>query len=163
MFYNKIFVLAVYYFAAVNSLIFENNNSSSLNIKYHVSSDEQNWFQALIRCHNAGMELASIRSKTDYDNLDKYLKENGFKGGYWLSATNLGNGNYYWASSGSAVIYSNWLPNQPDNAKLAENKYKGENCIQWGIYNSNPEPSGWNDMHCNYKIRYICQETDVCE
>ncbi|KAF7275294.1 hypothetical protein GWI33_011896 [Rhynchophorus ferrugineus] len=82
-------------------------------------------------------------------------------GGYWLSGTNLGNGEFYWASTGTAVIYSKWLPNQPDNAKLQDNDFKGENCIQWGIYNRS-ENAAWNDLECFHKLRYICEEHQYC-
>ncbi|ENN76474.1 hypothetical protein YQE_06928, partial [Dendroctonus ponderosae] len=84
-----------------------------------------------------------------------------FSEGYWLSGMNLGNGNYYWASTGSPVIYTNWLPNQPDNARLNENHMRGENCIQWGIYN-NSKTSAWNDLYCGLTLKYICQQVETC-
>lgn len=134
-----------------------------LTYKYYVSTDMQNWFGALINCKSAGMELVSIPTEADQKNLERFMSQNGHHAGYWTSGTNLGNGNYYWASTGSSVVYSTWLGNQPDNALLPENDHKGENCIQWGIYHSSPNPIAWNDLGCTYKLRYICQEVVTCE
>ncbi|XP_060522053.1 C-type lectin 37Da-like [Cylas formicarius] len=134
----------------------------SLNIKYHVSTDATNWFQAFINCKSAGMELASITTQEEQHNLEHFMKEHGYNEGYWLSGTNLGDGNFYWASTGTKVVYAKWLQNQPDDAKLAENDYKGENCIQWGIYRSSPNPIGWNDLMCKYQLKYICQDYSYC-
>ncbi|XP_076249936.1 salivary C-type lectin 1-like isoform X2 [Rhynchophorus ferrugineus] len=139
----------------------QQNHYRNLNMIYHVSSNAQNWFQAFIMCKNAGMDLASITSKDQHDKLEEYLKNNSYNRGYWLSGTNLGNGEFYWASTGTAVIYSKWLPNQPDNAKLQDNDFKGENCIQWGIYNRS-ENAAWNDLGCFHKLRYICEEHQYC-
>lgn len=139
------------------------NDVKNLSLKYYVSFDLQNWMGAFINCKNAGMELVSIPTEADQENLEKFMLQHGYDEGYWTSATNLGNGNYYWASTGNAVVYMKWLPNQPDNASLPENKHRGEHCIQWGIYRTSPKPIGWNDLACSYKLRYICQETITCD
>ncbi|ERL89762.1 C-type lectin 37Da [Dendroctonus ponderosae] len=136
-------------------------SASNSTIKYYVSTDLQNWFQALINCKSAGMELAAIPTRKHQNDLSDYLNTFGYKEGYWLSGMNLGNGNYYWASTGSPVIYTNWLPNQPDNARLNENHMRGENCIQWGIYN-NSKTSAWNDLYCGLTLKYICQQVETC-
>ncbi|XP_050298406.1 macrophage mannose receptor 1-like [Anthonomus grandis grandis] len=133
---------------------------TDMNLQYHVSTDAQTWYQALINCKGAGMDLVSINSAEEQERLEMFLKENGFNKGYWLSGTNLGNdnNNYSWASTGEPVVYTKWLPGQPDNT--IHEKNRGENCIQWGMYEESPEPAGWNDMFCRQKLQYICQESD---
>ncbi|XP_076249940.1 uncharacterized protein LOC143189247 isoform X2 [Rhynchophorus ferrugineus] len=46
--------------------------------KYIVVKEPVSWFQALINCKNAGMELASVNSEEESKALDKYLTDNGY-------------------------------------------------------------------------------------
>ncbi|XP_066246932.1 C-type lectin 37Db-like isoform X2 [Euwallacea similis] len=138
------------------------DNPKPLNIKYHVSTDFQTWFQALINCRSAGMELVTISTEKEENDLETFLKHHKYNDGYWLSGTNIGNGIFYWASTGSPVHYTNWLLDQPDNKKVADNNYMGENCIQYGVYNDSRRHHGWNDLSCGIKLLYICEEPYTC-
>ncbi|CAG9767241.1 unnamed protein product [Ceutorhynchus assimilis] len=154
----KISLLVIFWFGT--------SHCEQLDTKYHISTDSQNWFQALINCKSAGLELASIPSEKEEANLEKFIKQNGYNlsDGYWISGTNLGNGDFYWASTGNPIIYTKWYPGQPDNSKTEETLFRDENCIQFGMRKStdeNLEP-GWNDLFCKFKLRYICQEIDNC-
>ncbi|CAG9767242.1 unnamed protein product [Ceutorhynchus assimilis] len=130
--------------------------------KYVVSLEPVNWYQALINCKNAGMELASIHSEQEQNDLDKFLRTNGYDKGYWLAGTKEGNGQFYWATTGTKMIYTKWLDGQPDDAKFDTNFYEGEHCVCWGFPSYRPEPIGWNDMTCFNNISYICQRFEYC-
>ncbi|KAF7274814.1 hypothetical protein GWI33_012516 [Rhynchophorus ferrugineus] len=130
--------------------------------KYIVVKEPVSWFQALINCKNAGMELASVNSEEESKALDKYLTDNGYIYGYWLAGTNLGDGSYYWATTGRKVIYTNWLSGQPDNAIMEYNNKEGEHCIQLGMPTYSLKPNGWNDLGCECKLSYICQKEETC-
>ncbi|XP_030760679.1 C-type lectin 37Da-like [Sitophilus oryzae] len=130
--------------------------------KYVVVNEPVNWFQALINCKGVGLELASVNSEEETKALQKFLTDNGYKDGYWLAGTRLGNGDYYWATTGTKIIYTDWLRGQPDNAKTEYNKYEGEYCIQLGMPTYSPEPNGWNDLGCNNPMPYICQAVQNC-
>ncbi|XP_066139761.1 CD209 antigen-like protein D [Euwallacea fornicatus] len=148
---------------AVVSLSCHAVNPKSLNVKYHVSTDFQTWFQALINCRSAGMELASIITEKEEKDLETFLQQHQYTRGYWLSGTNLGNGVFYWASTGSLVNYTKWLIDQPDNQQTGDSYNVGEHCIQFGLYNDSRKlNNGWNDMSCSAKLLYICEEPDNC-
>ncbi|XP_030760674.1 C-type lectin 37Da-like [Sitophilus oryzae] len=130
--------------------------------KYVVVKEPANWFQSLINCKSAGMELASVNSKEETNRLQKFLTDNGYKAGYWLAGTKLGDGQYYWATTGAKVVYTNWLVGQPDDAKMDYNNNEGEHCIQLGMPTYSPEPNGWNDVGCHSHLPYICQSSEIC-
>lgn len=128
------------------------------NIEYHLSMDEENWFQAGINCRGAGMELASLVNSEENEALYNLMTHFNSTTGYWLSGTNLGNGIWYWYSTGSPIIYTNWLPGQPDNGGSPANQ-SVESCLQWGIYGQDPlaKLNGWNDLGCTRRLPYVCQ------
>ncbi|KAL1497850.1 hypothetical protein ABEB36_008737 [Hypothenemus hampei] len=136
-----------------------NTGLTGSSMKYFVSMDKQTFIQALINCKSAGMNLASIRSQEEQKNLEIFLKRNGYndKDGYWLSGMNLGNGTYFWASSGDPLTYKKWLPNQPENTRPEISTSRRENCIQLVFNNKSSQEFGWNNLFCKRKLLYICQ------
>lgn len=155
---NVTHLVLVFAFIAGVFYCYAEDQQTSLHAKYFVSTEYESWYQALINCKAAGMELVSITSEKEYNDLQTYLDSNGYTKGYWLSGTKEGNGNFYWASTGTRIFYTHWLVNQPDNSDT-----RGENCVQYGFLNVSSETyKGWNDLPCESKLLYICEEPQSC-
>lgn len=65
----------------------------------------------------------------------------------WLGATDFQEGNWRWANDLTKVVFTDWLPGQPDNAGGRED------CGQ--IYK--PFNYTWNDNQCELPFHYICE------
>ncbi|XP_066139760.1 C-type lectin mannose-binding isoform-like [Euwallacea fornicatus] len=137
--------------------------NSSQPQKYFVFKEAVNWYQALINCKSAGMELVSIHSEAEQNELELFMNDKNDQV-YWLGATKEGNGQFYWLT-GHKMVYTKWLVGQPDNAKIVIYDNKGEYCLGWGTRSwpeNAPETPGWNDLTCTIKMPYICQRFDYC-
>ncbi|XP_030748239.1 C-type lectin 37Da-like isoform X2 [Sitophilus oryzae] len=128
--------------------------------KYYVSPDKANWFKAFLYCVSAGLELATVESEAETDLLNEVLDKDdikeGWKEGYWLSGNSLAYPEtleFYWASTGQKIIYTNWGKDQPDNAG------KKEFCIGVGLVGKKP---AWNDYAPETELKYICQSPRPC-
>lgn len=98
------------------------------------------------------MTLVQIDSQNDEDAIQVIIQSKEYKTlpepFWWIGATDLGSENcFYWVGSGQPVVYSNYSPGQPDNARR-------ENCIEIrGHYQFM-----WNDHKCSDLKYFICDE-----
>ncbi|XP_030751967.1 CD209 antigen-like protein E [Sitophilus oryzae] len=123
---------------------------------YMLSIEALNWTDAKEACNEAGLELASVISNEERDNIEKFLVENNQKpvdkwSGYWLDGIRYPNGTFYWDTTGTEVgdgVENGFVLGEPSNA------YQKEHCIElkWDDVNL-----GWNDYFCAEKKRYLCQ------
>ncbi|XP_059485384.1 C-type lectin domain family 4 member K-like isoform X2 [Neocloeon triangulifer] len=120
--------------------------------KYFISTEKLNWYKAFQRCKASGLELVSIESKLENDELKRLVDNT--KEHYWISATDLGSeGKFYWAGTGQPFGAFNDFPaGQPNNAG------NNEHCIHlhhsWGGENT----FAWNDINCETQhFRFICE------
>ncbi|EDS39202.1 salivary C-type lectin [Culex quinquefasciatus] len=76
--------------------------------------------------------------------------ENGFndKARWWIAGTELGKtGSYVWITDNKPIEYTNFLPNEPNNAGGVEH------CLEVG--SGGIGSTQWNDYNCDNKLRYI--------
>ncbi|KAL1497852.1 hypothetical protein ABEB36_008738 [Hypothenemus hampei] len=133
--------------------------------KYVKSTDEVNWYQALINCKIAGMELVSVHSEKEQNELEKFVEDSNIQKSFWLSGSREGNDQFYWVTTGEKMQYSKWLVDEPNNVTLPENFHEGEHCVSWGKPSAllNPDLPGWSDWTCYIKLHYVCQRPDNCD
>ncbi|XP_076269554.1 salivary C-type lectin 2-like isoform X1 [Rhynchophorus ferrugineus] len=121
--------------------------------KYVVSSEKVSFFEGYLRCRQMGLDPAEIITEQDQKDIEAALQSQNdisWELGFWIFATNLGNYvSYYWLNSGLPIFYSTFAPGQPDNS------LQKESCLQ--IFQIKKGVFAWNDMPCDYKLRFICQ------
>ncbi|XP_055300784.1 perlucin-like protein [Sitodiplosis mosellana] len=118
---------------------------------YHLYTSRVNWTEAVKQCESKGMELVSILSKEENDNLIGSIKEAGQgKIGFWTSGNRLEtNGTFYWFNR-SQVTFTDWETGKPDNRVIDGEE---EECIEvkgFGVLK-------WNDNFCSHSLYYICE------
>lgn len=69
---------------------------------------------------------------------------------FWTSGTTLPDDHWIWLATGRPIIYSNWLPTQPDNSG------KNEKCLEIR-YTSTNKAIMWNDHVCTIAKHVICE------
>ncbi|XP_059488753.1 C-type lectin 37Da-like [Neocloeon triangulifer] len=117
--------------------------------RYFVSPPSQsvNWFEAARICKTYGMELVSIETKEENDEIRKMIDSQL----YWISGSDMGSeGEFYWTGTGRKIeTFTNYREGQPDN-------YMGkEHCLYLKMRNFNMM---WNDSDCEgAKMRFICE------
>ncbi|XP_030751837.1 CD209 antigen-like protein A isoform X2 [Sitophilus oryzae] len=124
-----------------------------------------NWTAAREACINADLELASVLLNQEHNAIEKFLlehikKEEDIWSGYWLAGIRHHSGSFYWDNTGIKVGLGGlpprdyhvklWLLGEPNNVSGMEHCLE----LKWdGIF------SGWNDISCSKRRRYICQST----
>jgi len=135
------------------------------NSVYYFSDHELNWYQASEFCRRNQMSLASIESKDEDEHILAEIRKsklnNTDKNPYsawhrneqpwfYVSGSDLGHeGRWVWASTGHSVGFTNWTPDQPDNAG-------SENCIHYWQPDAN-STVGWNNVICTVPLYFICE------
>ncbi|XP_031620457.1 hepatic lectin-like isoform X2 [Contarinia nasturtii] len=127
--------------------------------KYHFMMFKANWHKALLHCRSLGMNLVSISSKEENEQVIQKIKDEGYAGSvFWTSGTKLGdNVTWEWAGNGKRVTFTNWAPGEPNNHGDDENCILSSESV-WGP-NSTQK---WNDDTCDYECPFICEQ-DVFE
>ncbi|XP_060515798.1 C-type lectin 37Db-like isoform X3 [Cylas formicarius] len=128
--------------------------------RYYVSNGKTNFFQALVDCKSIGMELVSIQTPEEEELIINAIKAKkpvgGPYNGYWTSGTKLTDiqsTHFYWLSTGTRVVHSNFAKGQPDNAG------KSEHCLQL-FFDSNGNAAYWNDINCKTDLSFVCQKVE---
>lgn len=107
------------------------------------------WQTAYERCRSLGMQLIVISSQEEDDQVLKLMLEIKLKE-TWLGANMLGRDSFVWIATGKQLDYTNWDAGEPN--RIGAN----EKClIRYDRLQS------WNDIDCNPKRAFICQETAV--
>ncbi|XP_030752008.1 C-type lectin BpLec-like [Sitophilus oryzae] len=126
---------------------------------YFASTEALNWTDAREACINVGGELASIITNEEYNSIETFLVQNNKKpankwSGYWLAGIRHSDGTFYWDTTGTRVGTSvgGWLFNEPNDVSQMEH------CIELK-WDDEMGYSGWNDISCDTKRRYLCQNT----
>ncbi|XP_018573830.1 macrophage mannose receptor 1 [Anoplophora glabripennis] len=133
--------------------IFPNTNLLNFEGKsYYIGNYfKATFLQASQFCQMIGMKLVSIESEAENVRLYKYIRDTIAGDGFWSSGSKLVDGkNIIWLSTGRMADYTNWMPNQPDNAK--------EMCIE--LVQRRNDGLFWNDLNCDDKLFFICEQND---
>ncbi|CAG9859690.1 unnamed protein product [Phyllotreta striolata] len=113
-----------------------------------------NFYQASQLCKDIGMRLVSIPDKDVQEFLFQTVNSANTKTRYWSSGTNLVDGkNWVWLSAVKPVVYTDWLPGQPDSA--------AEHCIELQLQKN--KGLQWNNYNCDVQQNFICESPDVDE
>lgn len=117
-----------------------------------ISYDKKTWQGALEACHVLGLELASINTEEEEENMINLIYSTGLIAGFkwWTSGNDLNQeGQFYWASNGRPITYANWLKGQPNNGQ------KNQNCLLF--CNDANNDFTWDDWQCNVQYNFICE------
>ena len=69
----------------------------------------------------------------------------------WLGASDIAKeGTWIWESSKTALTYSNWFANEPNNER------NNENCLHLWAY------ANWNDLNCDATFSVLCEVVFPC-
>ncbi|XP_062614492.1 low affinity immunoglobulin epsilon Fc receptor-like [Saccostrea cucullata] len=97
-------------------------------------------FQCKIRCN-----ILEIRTPEEEKWIDFYLKIKGIRN-IWIGLTVVVKENeFVYESDGQKPNYTNWRIGEPNNVKGSEHCTEKE------------RSSGWNDINCNRKFRFLCK------
>ncbi|XP_001651192.2 perlucin [Aedes aegypti] len=128
--------------------------------KYFIPNFTANWFKAFEYCNYLGMRLAIIDTATDQSKLVQMIestdKFNNVSTEIWIGASDLAQETFFhWHSTGLRVQYTNWMQNQPDNAKGVEH------CVEIRHIPAHGWNWKWNDRECTAMRYFVCENLDV--
>ncbi|XP_078616532.1 echinoidin-like [Branchiostoma floridae x Branchiostoma japonicum] len=103
------------------------------------------WHEAEALCNMYGGHIASISSSEENTFVFHFISP--FERA-WIGLNDVDKeGTFVW-SDGTDETFTNWAPNQPDNANA------GEHC---GEFYNNAAPGQWNDLPCNQDRPFMCK------
>lgn len=111
-----------------------------------------NWFTAYEVCRSQGMQLLTINSDEDNDQIYALAEKFQPRPSFWLAGNDLGHeGDFVWATNGLKVTAARWVGNGPDNYNNLEH------CIEI-TYRWNASAPVWNDVPCSTKLPFFCEQ-----
>jgi hypothetical protein len=131
-----------------------NMQRSPAGIDYYVSTTPASWDQARAACQALGLPLVIIRSKEVDDDLISLVQQLQVTE-FWAGASDAAQeGTWVWVD-GSPVVYSGWLPNEPNNGGLSGTS--AEECL-WVAVGSlwRLGRALWVDGPCESARSYVC-------
>lgn len=111
-----------------------------------------NWHSAYMFCKRFNMELLTIESDEEQQNIVKFVLDSGLIGlmdhSFWMAGTDVhGRGNWTWMTTGLTLTqYTNWKPGQPDN-------YQSVNHCLGTAY----DEFTWIDAPCDDEKTFVCE------
>ncbi|ETN61257.1 C-type lectin, mannose-binding protein [Anopheles darlingi] len=130
---------------------------------YFSNSFKLNWFKAMEYCRTRGMHLLSVRNPQERDAVIEYLDSTGFTNTHnhrivWISANDLGEeGEFHWATTGERLMYSNWAPGEPNNAKVAECTFEDCVVMEYSLDLIVLFNNTFDDRDCQREYHFICE------
>ncbi|KAL1391459.1 hypothetical protein pipiens_003159 [Culex pipiens pipiens] len=123
--------------------------------RYHISSTELNWFEAVEYCHRRGMQPAILDSQAKHDMAVREAQATGRQSsgffGLWLGASDLAKDrSYVWQQTGAPVLWAKWSAGEPSGPP--------EHCMT--LYYWPDRQFDWetNDAPCDTTLYAMCQE-----
>ncbi|XP_075131888.1 CD209 antigen-like protein C [Leptodactylus fuscus] len=106
---------------------------------YSFSLLTENWQDAYSKCVEQNSKLLILTSKEEMESLLPWMKEKA----YWIGLRKFSSRMIWF--DGTPLTYSNWSKNEPNNLGGTEL------CVEM-------RPQGWNDLHCEINLHYICKK-----
>uniref|UniRef100_H2ZZ19 C-type lectin domain-containing protein n=1 Tax=Latimeria chalumnae TaxID=7897 RepID=H2ZZ19_LATCH len=127
----------------VNHFICMKENKTSGQREYHISSEERSWFEALEICRRDYTDLTSIHSPEQLQEIQSKIDLSAWL--VWIGLQRNTDSNTWLWSSGDPVNFTNWYPEQPNNA------HGSQHCAEI-LSNS----SRWHDTSCTENRSFVC-------
>ncbi|XP_047136869.1 macrophage mannose receptor 1 isoform X2 [Hydra vulgaris] len=106
----------------------------------------KNWKDSLLSCLSYGGNLLSVTDQAENLFIVNQLKnDNMGNNHYWIGLSELKNERIFIWSDSTALVFSNWKANEPNN-----HKNNNEECVQATV-------DGWNDNVCSGLFGFICK------
>ncbi|XP_062544313.1 perlucin-like protein [Armigeres subalbatus] len=124
--------------------------------KFFIPNLKANWHKAHEFCTSLDMNMVSVESQQDHDDLVQFIKgTDKFSDAtrFWIGASDLAEeGVYTWISNAKLMTFTNWAEGEPTNND-------SENCVEM-IHNTYVKRIWtWNDIDCRgYRAYFICEE-----
>ena len=114
--------------------------------KFTIHPEKLTYIEAVDLCLSLGQKLAEPKNVDDNDEIVALAKS--IQSGVWIGIDDLGiEGDFAYASDGESIGFTNWMPDNPDNAG------GNENCVIYGKHNG----FVWNDVKCSAKNSFVCE------
>ncbi|XP_077993990.1 macrophage mannose receptor 1-like [Glandiceps talaboti] len=119
---------------------------------YYVKDSEvlsESWQDANDFCMLHGGYLVSINSQNEQLLVHSFLTSRDIWAS-WIGLRELDFGegpDYRWIDDSSIPVYTNWSPNEPNDA------HQEEQCVEMREYNAM-----WNDNNCGDKLSFVCKK-----
>ncbi|XP_075158350.1 C-type lectin 16-like [Haematobia irritans] len=130
-----------------------NGYTSASNNKYYIETKNKfNWYAAVSECTRKNMNILTIdnaeKAREIKDLINSNFKEQE-KPLLYIGGSDLAEpGKFIWHSTGHIFEYTNWGQEEPNNFDQMEH------CVHIGLY----DDSLWNDINCNNRFGFICEE-----
>uniref|UniRef100_A0A1W7R8M8 Putative salivary c-type lectin n=1 Tax=Aedes albopictus TaxID=7160 RepID=A0A1W7R8M8_AEDAL len=124
--------------------------------KYFIPNFKANWHKALEFCISLDMNLVTVESRQEHDDLVKFVqKTDKFSNAtrFWLGASDLAEeGVYTWVLNSRLATFTNWAEGEPTGND-------SENCVEM-IHNTYVNRVWtWNDIDCRgFQAYFICED-----
>ena len=116
--------------------------------EYYVHVEPKTHAEAIRVCKGLGRQLFEPRNFSTKSKVIALAKTKGVTR-FWIGIHDTTNeGNFTYDSDGQKIGYKNWFPNEPNNIG------SGEDCVE--IMGGN-----WNDLPCNRKRSFVCENTQL--
>uniref|UniRef100_A0A023EFA0 Putative c-type lectin n=1 Tax=Aedes albopictus TaxID=7160 RepID=A0A023EFA0_AEDAL len=120
--------------------------------KYVIMDDKVTFFEAWRSCQYYGLQLASVTSSEDNQQLSKLMNRSA-RGNdtFWLAGTDVGReGKWVWITTNKLVLhFSNWGSISPLFAEVND-------CMAIGSFTE--DRTLWDDIPCSEAHKYVCQK-----
>ncbi|XP_018107242.1 CD209 antigen-like protein C isoform X5 [Xenopus laevis] len=104
---------------------------------YYISTTALTWEESKNDCIRRNSNLLILRDKKEMDDLQPSLRDKAL----WIGMSKIG---YVWLWTDLSIpSFTQWAPNEPNNAGSQEN------CVEI-------KAGAWNDVNCSIKKHYIC-------
>lgn len=121
-------------------------------MQYH--KEPRNWMSAYEICRYNGMQLLTIDTDAEMDEIPALAQKHNIGYGFWVAANDIGHeGHFVWATTGTNMTIARWHEDNPNNNG-------GEDCVEVAYW---PTSKRWgmNDHKCSQTRNFFCEEIPV--
>ncbi|KAK6469595.1 macrophage mannose receptor 1-like [Huso huso] len=116
--------------------------TSNITARYTLIEEPRNWTEAQQYCREHHIDLVSIKSASENEDLVKKAQGKTF----WIG---LFNNPWKWSHQGDNYTFHNWNTGEPNNWRC------NEKCVEIAV-RDDPSRGKWNDQDCKLKRPFFC-------